>query len=209
MVVDPPVLEIFADVLCPFAHVGIHKVVEARLERRGSEPRLWIRAWPLETVNDAPWDAELIAAEVAALRATVAPELFSGFDATNFPSTSRPALAVAAAAYRIGPILGEAVSLELRNRLWEHGQDIADDDVLGQVCDLHSIEVTDDDHASIERDHAEGEARGVVGSPFFFAGSEGFFCPAFSVSHDASGFHVAPDSARFANFLDAALEPVA
>lgn len=199
-------IEIFADVLCPFAHVGIHKVLEARLDRRGSEPGLWIRAWPLETVNGSGWDAELVAAEVEALRTSVAPELFAGFDATTFPATSLPTLAVAAAAYRVGPAVGEAVSLELRNRLFERGQDVADDAVLAEVCDFNGVEVTQADLASIEHDHAEGAARGVVGSPYFFCGDEGFFCPAFDVSHDDAGFHIAPDLERFGAFIDAAFD---
>lgn len=202
-----PTIEIFADVLCPFAHVGIHKVLEARLDRGGSSPGLWIRAWPLEIVNDSPWDPELIAEEVAALRATVAPELFGGFDVTTFPATSLGALALAAAAYRSGPLVGEAVSIELRNRVWERGEDVASIEVLADIGAVHGIEVTDADRASVEADHAEGGTRGVVGSPYFFAGDEGFFCPAFAVSHDDEGFHVEPRTERFAAFLDTALEP--
>ena len=58
---------------------------------RGLDVGLRLRAWPLELVNDAPLDADLIADEVAALRAHVAPDLFAGFDPQHFPKTSLPA----------------------------------------------------------------------------------------------------------------------
>ncbi len=194
-------IEIFADLLCPFAHVGIHKVLAARLDRTGNSPLLWIRAWPLETINHAPWDAQLIAQEVSALRASVAPDLFVGFDEDSFPATSLPALAVASAAYRTNIALGETVSLELRNRLWEHGQDITDSGFLNALCAKHGIAVLAVDHATIEADHVNGEDRGVKGSPYFIVGDTGYFCPAFNVSHDDSGFHVEPDSQRFDAFV--------
>lgn len=197
-------VEIFADMLCPFAHVGIHRVLEARLDRGGSSPKLWIRAWPLETINDGPFDGDLLADEVAALRAGVAPELFAGFDPKTFPATAIPAFATAAAGYRIASAVGEAVSIDLRNRLWEHGQDIADPGVLAEVAETHGFEVTDEDRATVETDHSEGEARGVIGSPYFFAGGDGFFCPTFAVAHDDGGFHVTPDPQRFSAFVDAA-----
>ena len=61
---------------------------------RGLDVALRLRAWPLELVNDAPLDADLIADEVAALRAHVAPDLFAGFDPQHFPKTSLPTLAL-------------------------------------------------------------------------------------------------------------------
>lgn len=204
MVTGNPTIEVFADLLCPFAHVGIHQVLGARLDRDGPVPRLWIRAWPLETINGAPADPGLIGDEIAALRAGVTPGLFAGFDPSTFPSTALPAFAVAAAAYRRDPSLGEAVSIDLRNRLWEHGEDIADPGVLARVTDHHGVEVTEADRASVDHDRAEGEDRGVVGSPYFFAGGDGFFCPAFGVSRDDGEFHVTPEPARFEEFLDAA-----
>lgn len=198
-------VEVFADIMCPFAHVGIHQMLEQRLERRGSTPHLWIRAWPLEWINDSAMDTAVLGDEIAALRATVAPELFTGFDPATFPTTAMLAFAVTAAGYRLGSAVGEAVSIDLRNRLWEHGEDIADEGVLADVCDFHGVEVTEADRASVQSDHDDGVAREVVGSPHFFAGGTGFFCPAFVVSRDDAGFHVAPDPSRFAAFIDAAL----
>lgn len=200
-----PTIEVFADMLCPFAHVSIHELARARGNRSGPTPALWIRAWPLELIDGGPVDTATIGQEVAALRATVAPQRFAGFDPATFPASALPAFAVAAAAYREDPVRGEAVGIELRDRLWEHGEDIADPDVLAAVIDRHGLEVTEVDRASIGQDHTEGAERGVIGSPYFFAAGRGFFCPAFSVSRDDSGFQVTAEPERFGRFLDAAL----
>lgn len=197
-------VEVFADVLCPFAYAGIELLRSRRDPALASRYPLWVRAWPLEVINSAPFDPSLIAEEIVALRGTVVPDLFAGFDAGAFPSSSLPAFALAAAAYRDGYITGEAVSVELRHRLWERGQDISDPTILNEVAAAYSLEVTDADRASVTNDHSEGAERGVVGSPYFFAGGEGFFCPAMSVSHDERGFHVAATAERFEPFVAAA-----
>lgn len=197
-----PTIEVFADVLCPFAYVGIDLARGRRNEStRRERPAFWIRAWPLEIINAAPFDPAVIADEVAALRASVAPGLFTGFDASNFPSTSQPAFELAAAAYRVDLATGEEMSVELRRELWERGRDISDPGVLASLASRFGIEVTDEDKRSIERDHTDGLARGVVGSPYFVAHGQGFFCPAFDVSHDQAGFHVRPVPERFDAFL--------
>jgi hypothetical protein len=81
------VSEVFADVRCPFTHVGLRRLVEHR-NRTGADITLWVRAWPLELVNAAPLDDQLIAHEVVELRRQVAPELFDGFRASRFPAGS-------------------------------------------------------------------------------------------------------------------------
>ena len=47
----------------------------------------------------------------------------------SFPRTSLPALALVAAAYRQSDRMGEAVSLALRDSLFERGRDISRQDV--------------------------------------------------------------------------------
>ena len=56
----PPTVEIFADVTCPFTHVGLRLVAD-RLTQLGAVCR--VRAWPLEWVNGEPLagDAEVLA----------------------------------------------------------------------------------------------------------------------------------------------------
>ena len=47
-----PVVDVFADVRCPFAHVGLRRLVTRR-KQLGAQLLLRVRAWPLELVNDA------------------------------------------------------------------------------------------------------------------------------------------------------------
>jgi hypothetical protein len=98
---------------CPFTHVGLRRLVDRR-RAVGSPTMFHIRAWPLELVNEAPLDPAVVAEEVEQLRAQVAPDLFRGFEPSHVPTTSLPAFALAHAAYRHGPQLGEQVSLALR-----------------------------------------------------------------------------------------------
>lgn len=196
------VIEVFADVACPFTHVGLRRLVERRDALGRTDVVLRIRAWPLERINHAPLDPTFIAKEIRAIQTQVAPDLFTGFDPSSFPTTSLPALALAAAAYRVDDATGEAVSLELRDQCFEQGVDIADPDVLDRIAAAHGVTVTEVDHASIDADHADGSARGVVGSPHFFTPTGSFFCPLLSVGHAPDGaLRVDRNDAGLADFL--------
>ena len=92
------VIEVFADVVCPFTHVGLKRLVAYRKKRGRDDVVLEVHAWPLELVNGELVPRDLLVEEVAELRAGVAPELFAGFDPTLFPMTSLPAFALAARA---------------------------------------------------------------------------------------------------------------
>lgn len=183
----PTVVEVFADVACPFTHLGLRRFVEHRDAIGRGDVGLRVRAWPLEVINGQPLDPHFIAEEIEELRLQVAPSLFAGFTESSFPSTSLPALALAAAGYRCGPDVGEQVSLALRDLLFEQGEDISSADVLDRVAADLGLRVDDEDRAAVHADHAEGERRGVVGSPHFFTPAGGFFCPALDVSRDDRG----------------------
>jgi predicted DsbA family dithiol-disulfide isomerase len=195
------VIEVFADVMCPFTHVGLTRLVERR-RALGSSVVLRVRAWPLELVNGEPLGAELVAEEVHELREQVAPDLFTGFDASRFPSSSLPALTLAAAAYRASSRLGERVSLAVRHALFEEGRDIADVDVLADIaraCDVPRVEGIDRD--AVRSDWEEGRNRGVQGSPHFFLGDEGYFCPALDITRVGGNLHITSDAAAFDAFV--------
>ena len=49
-------IEVFADIWCPFTHVGLRALAEERAHRGRTDVTLWVRAWPLELVNGAPMD---------------------------------------------------------------------------------------------------------------------------------------------------------
>lgn len=196
-------IEVFADVACPFTHVGLVRFVDRRAELGRTDVRLRVRAWPLELVNGEPLDAAFIAEEVATIRNHVAPDLFTGFTESSFPATSLPAFALAAAAYRKSDTLGEVVSLELRSLLFEDGIDIAAAEVIGELGEKYGVGVTDEDRSAAELDHAEGIQRKVIGSPHFFTPGGAYFCPSLDVSRDESGeLHVHMDSGGFNEFID-------
>jgi predicted DsbA family dithiol-disulfide isomerase len=199
-------IEVFADIGCPFTHVGLRRFVDRRRELGRDDVRLWVRSWPLEVVNGQPLDARFIDEEVEELRAQLGEELFVGFRVEAFPHTSLPAMAVAAAAYGQRLDQGERVSLELRDLLFERGVDIADDDVLCELAERHGLRVDPADHRQVLEDHAEGGRRGVIGSPHFFTPGGDFFCPSLDVHRDPDGqlqIEVAPEG--FDRFLEACL----
>ena len=199
------VIEVFADVACPFTHVGLHRFVDRRRERNPTT-LLRVRAWPLELVNGEPLPPELVAEEVQALREQVAPDLFTGFDPTQFPETSLPAMALAATAYRHSNPLGERVSLALRHALFEEGLNISDADVLADIADAHHLTPAHtDDTAAPFADWHEGQRRGVQGSPHFFIGDEGFFCPTLEITRVGEHLRITSDPTRFEAFLAARL----
>lgn len=197
-------IEVFADVTCPFTHVGLRRFVERRGELRRSDVVLLVRAWPLEIVNGRSLDAHHIAEVIQELRQQIPGSLFEGFVEASFPRSSIGALALAAAAYEQDICLGERISLALRDLVFEHGVDIGDDEVLGRLAAEHDLSVDLTDTRRVLQDHAEGVARGVTGSPHFFTPQGNFFCPALDVRRDADGrLQVTPDPGRFEQFVAA------
>ena len=158
-------------------------------------------------MNGEPLAGDFVNEEVGALREQVAPDLFGGFDVARFPSTSLPALTLVAAAYRVDPQVGEHLSLGLRDALFEEGADIGSFDVLAEIAAAHGLdapEVVDRD--AITADLDEGRRRGVDGSPYFFLGSEGFFCPSLEITRVGGHLQVAFDSTQFEDFARQALD---
>jgi predicted DsbA family dithiol-disulfide isomerase len=197
-------LEVFADVACPFAHAGLARFRAFREERGASRPLLQVRAWPLELVNGRPFDGPGLAPKVAALRAGVAPDRFGGFDAGSFPAKSLPAMAAEAAAHRVGAEVGERFSLAVRRALWDEGLDVADPDVLGHLRhELGVPEPTEDDRRAVLLDHEGGQRRGVRGSPHFFTPAGDFFCPSLVIEHGDEGYDVSFDAGGFDRFVSA------
>lgn len=186
-----PTVEVFADILCPFTHVGLRTLVDRRTERGLTRPRLRIRAWPLEVVNGKPLDPGHVRAEVSALRASVRPDLFAGFSVESFPKTSMAAFALTAAADRTGdPVLIEQVGIAVRNAVFEDGLDVGEAAVVDRIADRFGLTPLDGEAASaaVRADWEEGRDRGVIGSPHFFTADGGnWFCPGLAISRDDVG----------------------
>jgi predicted DsbA family dithiol-disulfide isomerase len=195
-------VEVFADVVCPFTHVGFRRFVARRGEVTMTVPRLRVRAWPLELVNGQPFDPDTVARHVHELRAQVAPELFRHFTPDAVPTTSMPAFALVAEAYKVDDALGEAVSLAVRSALFEDGRDIADPEVLADVASAHGIDRVGEAAARVPvADYEEGRRRGVQGSPEFFLDGRSYFCPGLHIERTGDEMVIEPDVTRFDAFL--------
>lgn len=196
-------IEVFADITCPFTHVGLRRLVAARDARAPGRPLL-VWSWPLELVNAEPFRGPALAPKIAALRATVAPDLFARFDPANFPGSSLPALALVAAAYQRDTAAGERLSLAVRTALFEEGADIADPHVLDALATRCGLPGLVGDDQKVIDDWHRGQARGVLGSPHFYVDSGDFFCPALDIAHGASDLSITFDADGFDAFLTAA-----
>ena len=195
-------IEVFADIWCPFAYVGL-QIVRVRRDEHAPGVPIKVRAWPLELVNGEPMSVEKTAHHVRDLRAELGLDCFNGFDAERFPTTMIPALALVAAAGRQSDTLGERASFRVREELWEAGRDIGAPDVVADLAAEFAVSVTDAERQLVLDDWHEGEQRGVKGSPHFFCGDRDEFCPSLSLSRDPVGdLRVKPDPSRLEAFLD-------
>ena len=120
-----PTIEVFADIWCPFAHVGLRAIEEQCVRTGRADVAIWVRGWPLELVNGAPLDPTVTWEHAENLREQVAPKLFRHLDVDRFPSSTLDALALANRAYRTDLQVGERVSFALRDALFEEGRDIS------------------------------------------------------------------------------------
>lgn len=204
-------VEVYADVMCPFTHIGLARFVEERAQRDRPDVLLRVHAWPLEVVNDKPHDPEFIGEEVDQIRALMDGDYFDGFDRTRSPSSTISPMALAAAAYSVGDGVGEAVSLELRDLLFRKGVDVSNTEVLSELAQRHSVSFDPGDQEShravVMADRERGREQGVIGSPHFFTAHGDFFCPALDVGRDDQGnLRVEADPASFEAFLSACLD---
>ncbi|CAB4535487.1 unannotated protein [freshwater metagenome] len=195
-------IEVYADIGCPFTHVGLRRFVDRRSELGREDVLLWVRSWPLEVVNEKPLDATFIAEEIEDIRKQLAPELFVGFKSENFPASSLEALTLALAAYEVSPQVGESVSLTLRDLLFEQGVDVGSSEVLAGLAEEFGVTVEASHQQRVLDDYITGRDRGVIGSPHFFTPTDDFFCPALDVSRDALGnLQVCANEASFDQFI--------
>jgi predicted DsbA family dithiol-disulfide isomerase len=187
---------VYADIVCPFAYVGLTRLLERRHELDRDDVRFRIRSWPLELVNGKPVEGAFIGEEIEEIKPQVAPELFRGFDAGAFPASSLPGLALTAEAYAIDDATGESVAMELRRLLFEEGRDISDPNVLEEVAQRHRLAGVGSFEAVLA-EYAEGRALDVVGSPHFFVDGTSTFCPTLDVKRVDGALRLSVDVAAF------------
>lgn len=201
-------VEVFADVVCPFTHVGLRRLFTERDRRGATGVSIRVRAWPLELVNGAPPGPQLLVEEIAALRGQVSPDMFMGFSEAAAPTSTMAALALGCAAYAHGHKVGEQVAVAIREALFEEGRSLEDLDLLRSIAATHGIDpgcIYDIDR--VRADFEEGSERGVIGSPHFFVsgterGERGWFCPGLDISHTTEGFSIRLATHEFEEFLD-------
>ena len=198
-----PVIEVFADIWCPFAHVGLRAVEEQRARSGRNDVTIWVRAWPLELVNGAPLDPVVTKEHADDLREQVAPEQFAHLDLDRFPTSTLGALTLANRAYRTDLEVGERVSFALRDALFEEGRDISDPVVLEDLAHEIGVAMPDEtDDAAVVAEWQEGQQRGVLGSPHFFCGDADVFCPSLDIAKGPiEGITIVRDMARLTEFL--------
>ncbi len=195
-------IEVFADITCPFTHVGLKQVVR-HVAEMNDPVAVVVRAWPLEWVNGTPLDVDAVVVKAKALSQQLGVDDFSGLRADRWPKTTIPALNLAASAYERDAATGLAVSMELRSALFEQGVDVGDPVALELIATAHGLPVPGREASqSVQRDYDAGRARPVQGSPHFFVGGDGFFCPALDLGHDTAGHLTARfDSEMLAEFF--------
>ena len=188
-------VEVYADIVCPFAYIGLKRLQERRDELNRSDVHLHIRSWPLEWVNGQPVDPHFIGEEIDEIRPQVATDLFQGFDTGAFPASSVPGLALTIAAYAVSAPLGEQVAMELRDLLFEQGRDVGDPSVLAELASKYELTIPDE--RVVRSEYEDGKQRGVVGSPHFFVGGTATFCPALDIKRVEDALVVKVDEAAF------------
>ena len=180
-------VEVFADITCPFTHVGLKQVVR-HVDDMEEPVDVVVRAWPLEWVNGSPLAVDAVLVKAAALTEQLGVNDFAGLRADAWPTTTIPALNLAASAYTRDAATGLVVSLELRSALFERGDDVGAPQVLARIAATHDLPApAADPSAAVQADYDSGKERGVRGSPHFFVGPNGFFCPALDLGRDADG----------------------
>jgi 2-hydroxychromene-2-carboxylate isomerase len=201
-------IEVFADIWCPFTHVGLKLVAEHLRERNRPDVKIRVRSWPLEWVNGRPMDPNATLDHINELRDQVSTDLFGGFDISTFPHSTVPVLALAAQAYRADLELGQSLSLEVRDALFERGVDVSDPDKLTPIAKSFGLTAPDpDDYGSVVTDWKEGRHRNVAGSPHFFGGGMSVFCPSLEISKAprGGGRTIHTNLTRLQGFLDSCL----
>ncbi len=201
-------IEVFADIWCPSAHVGLNAVRDWCSKVGREDVAIRVRSWLLEWVNGRPLDEAAALEHARHLRGQVSPDLFADAARSSFPTSTLDALVLAAAAYGESDERGEEMSFELRDALFEQGRDISDRGVFVDIAHACLVEVPSfDDQSIVENDWREGQVRGDKGSPHFFCADTEVFCPTLSITRDADhNVKIDRDLERLRGFLESCFQ---
>lgn len=128
---------VFSDVMCPWAHIGVFRLLRA-VHERGLDGEVDIdhRAFPIELIGDEHHDRERFDRMVGALR-DVEPDAgwstWSGDDG-RFPTSSLLALEAVQAAKAVSPAASSALDRALRRAVFVGSRPIDDLDTIIDVA---------------------------------------------------------------------------
>jgi predicted DsbA family dithiol-disulfide isomerase len=169
--VDPGTIVVYADIGCPWAHVAVHRLHEARTQLSLDDSvRFDIRAFPLEFFNKQPTPKLTLDAEIA-VAGTLAPD--AGWQmwqapAHEYPVTTMPALEAVEAAKEQSLRASEQLDRALRRAFFGESRTISMRHVIEEVAS-GCPEV---DTGKLLDAWDRGRARGAVMQQAFTARSE-------------------------------------
>lgn len=167
---------IYADQLCPWAFVALHRLRNAR-DRHSIDVTFDMRAWPLEWVNEAGVPGAVFIQAETSLLAEHEPELFSAYTGRSFPSTELPAFELVAAARRaFGLRAAEDIAYHIGLRFFRHSADISLRHELRQIALDAGLDADSVMHvwqnepvqADVAADYEHSRSLPIEGSPQIF-----------------------------------------
>lgn len=159
IVVEPGTIVLFSDLICPFAHVIIHRIQSAR-ERHGIDVVIDHHAFPIELLNQSPGtrhgsDSEI--PSIGALEPDAGWQLWQGPD-YHYPNTVLLAIEAIQAAKTQGLSAGEQLDRALRRAFWAESRPIQlHHEILAIAADI-----PDFDHERLEQDLRVGVGRSAI-----------------------------------------------
>ena len=148
--VEPGTIVVFSDIGCPWAHVAVWRLHDAR-RRLGLEGRVAFdhRVFPLELFNSQPTPRDELAVEWEACAALAPRAGWQAWSAPDWawPATMLPPMEAVQAAREQGPAAAEQLDRGLRRAFWGESRCISMRHVILEVasdCDAVDLEVLAD-----------------------------------------------------------------
>ena len=161
LIPQPGHIRVFADIGCPWAHLAIYRLHEARA-RLGYQDELSfdVRAFPLEIFNQQPTPALILATEIPVTGALAPDAGWSQWRASpySYPVTTLPAMEAVYAAKEQGIGRSDRLDRALRVALFKDARCISlEHEVLGVATEVGGLDV-----AHLQETIRSGRARKML-----------------------------------------------
>lgn len=163
---------VFSDIMCPWAHIGVTRLLRSRHDRGlDGEVAIEHRAFPLEMVGDRPHERQRFDHMVDALCEVEPEAAWSRWAGTEeeFPSSSLLALDAVQAAKAVSPQASVAIDHALRRAVFGQSRPIDELDTVMAVA--HEVDEIDDVRA-FEAELRSGRPRQEIDEQAARAGTE-------------------------------------